>query len=392
MTVVVLADRYDLGELIGRGGMADVHAAVDQRLERDVAVKIVRPNGHSPADLGARFEDEARIAAGLQHPNVVAVYDTGVTDENCPFIVMERLPGETLADRVRQGPLPEPAVRVIAEDVLGALAAAHAAGVVHRDVKPGNILLTADGRAKIADFGIARESDSLLVDPTTTNALTGTPAYLAPERIEGRPATARTDIWALGVVLYEALAGRKPFEGATPLATAMAVRDQDATPLQDIRPDVDPALASVVMRAMSRDPMQRYATAAEMAAALHVDPDATRVDGTMTLIAPPPAMAAPWGRRVPMRAVAIAAAALAAVLLLIAIGLAAGRDDEPRRDTPANPAVAETPSTTAPRATTTTTIAATGPAIDIQIGGDGADGADGADAPRQRDGKRKGRD
>ncbi len=398
MSRVLLCDRYEIGDVIGRGGMADVHEGTDARLQRDVAVKIVRSNGNSMPDAGARFDDEARVAARLQHPNVVAVYDTGTTDDDRAFIVMERLPGETLADRIRQGPMNEAQVRVIADDVLAALAAAHAAGVVHRDIKPGNILLTDDGHAKVADFGIARESETLLVDPTTTDALTGTPAYVAPERVVGEPATARSDIWALGVVLYEALAGRKPFEGTTPLATAMAVRDGGATPLAELRPDVDPAFAAVVTRALAADPADRYASATEMAAATRagVDADATHVDQTMMLTAPvataatPATTAGPALRpRVPGRVLALAAIALGVVLLLIGIGMAAGRDDTPRSETPATPAASETPTTAAPT-TTTPTVTTTAPALQIQIGGAGAGGGNGGAAkPGKRGGKGK---
>jgi eukaryotic-like serine/threonine-protein kinase len=352
MSLVRLADRYRVGDVIGRGGMADVHAAVDERLERDVAVKIMRPGSVAADDLEARFDDEARIAASLQHPNVVAVYDTGATDDGRPYIIMERLPGETLADRMRNGPLPDPAVRAIAEDVLAALGAAHAAGIVHRDIKPGNILLTDDGRAKIADFGIARESDTLLVDPTTTNALTGTPAYLAPERIEGGAATARSDIWALGVVLYEALAGNKPFDGPTPLAVAMAVRDGEAPRLNG----GDPALVTVIDRAMSRDPNLRYATAAEMASAINVDATQRIDDSTVVLAAPAPAAAAavpPWWRRLPSRTLSIAGATAAAIALLIGIGLVAGRSDDGGPSVPAKPVGAQ--ATTLPITTVTST-------------------------------------
>jgi serine/threonine-protein kinase len=341
MCLMLLADRYELGDLIGRGGMADVHAGLDQRLQRDVAIKIMRPGSVAADDLEARFEDEARVAARLHHPNVVSVYDTGVTDDGKPFIVMERLPGTTFGDRMRAGPLDADEVRAVAEDVLAAIGAAHAAGVVHRDIKPGNILMTEDGRAKIADFGIARESDTLLVDPTTTQALTGTPAYLAPERIEGKPATAQSDLWALGVVLYEALAGQKPFDGPTPLAVAVAVRDDDPTPLPELRPGVEPTMAAAVATAMAADPSQRFGTAAEMAAAVRgesvvADPNATVVDGTIAdgtvmLPAGPAAGAAmaaatlPWWQRVPRRTMAYAGGLAAAVLLLVGIGIFAGR-------------------------------------------------------------------
>ncbi|MBA3655586.1 MAG: serine/threonine protein kinase, partial [Actinobacteria bacterium] len=323
MSQMLLGDRYELGGVIGRGGMAEVHGATDTRLGRDVAIKLMRGGGADGEDMKARFEDEARVAARLEHPNVVAVYDTGIAPDGRPFIVMERLPGETLGDRMRAGPLPEPVVRSVADDVLAALAAAHAAGIVHRDIKPGNILLTEDGRAKIADFGIARESDSLLVDPTSTNALTGTPAYLAPERVDGHPATARSDIWALGVVLYEALAGRKPFDGPNPLAVAMAVRDDNAPPLTDLNPAVDPVIAAVVETAMARDPAGRFATAVEMRTAMRGDATASTADTTLVaagtvvdptvMLSPPPstaAAAAPLiaSRRPPVRALALAGA------------------------------------------------------------------------------------
>ncbi len=393
MTSMRLGDRFEVGDVIGRGGMADVHTAFDQRLQRDVAVKIMRPGSIAPDDMAARFEDEARVAARLNHPNVVSVYDTGVTDDGLPYIVMERLPGETLGDRMRAGALSDAAVRVLADDVLAAMAAAHAAGIVHRDIKPGNILLTEDGHAKIADFGIARESNTLLVDPTTTNALTGTPAYLAPERVDGKPATARSDIWALGVVLYEALAGRKPFDGPSPLAVAMAVRDDDPTPLRELRPDVDPTLAAAVTRAMAGDPAARFATAAEMATAMNQDPAATVVDGagvvdgppvdpTRTLMAPSP-LAAAWWRRVPRRTVLAAGGLAGAAVLLIGLGVAASRDDPPA--TPVNPASAVVSTTVAPVVTTTPSSIA--PSAQVQ-----QDDETPVRTVRRRSGKRKGDD
>jgi serine/threonine protein kinase len=370
--VLLLAERYEIAEIIGRGGMGDVYAGRDRRLQRDVAIKVMRPGAVGVADAEARFEDEARVAARLQHPNVVAVYDTGTTGDGRPFIVMERLPGVTLADQMRAGPLSQDAVRVVADDVLAAMAAAHAAGILHRDIKPGNILMTEDGRAKIADFGVAREADtdSLLVDPTTTNALSGTPAYLAPERLAGQPATAASDIWALGVVLYEALAGRKPFDGPTPIAVAMAVRDGDNPPLEEVAPDTDPTLTAAVNRAMNGDPAQRFQTAREMRAAVAgvpADVDATVVDLPVvdrTIVAgPAPLAAAPWWRRLSPRAAAIALGAAAAILLLVGIGVAAGRSsDDHTPVTPARPANAEVTTTAAP----TTTLTTTAPVQNVQ--------------------------
>nr|MDQ6910284.1 serine/threonine protein kinase [Actinomycetota bacterium] len=253
--MTVIADRYEVGELLGRGGMAEVFAGVDNRLGREVAVKLLRPEISARPDLRTRFEAEARAAASLSNPNAVAVFDTG-EENGVPYIVMERLPGETLADRIAAGPLDPVDVKRIACEVLGALGAAHAVGLAHRDVKPGNILIAADGRAKVADFGIAKsvEAEEGAPDLTGTGQLLGTPAYLAPERLNGAPATAQSDIYALGVVLYEALTGAKPFDGATPLATAQAISAGSHPPLGELRPGLEPRLVTAVERAMATDP------------------------------------------------------------------------------------------------------------------------------------------
>ncbi|MDP9442205.1 MAG: protein kinase, partial [Actinomycetota bacterium] len=199
----LLAGRYRLGSLLGRGGMAEVYDAFDERLDRWVAVKVLRPEMAAQEGVRTRFEGEARSAARLAHPNVVAIYDTG-EEGDTPFIVMERLPGETLADRMAAGPVDTHWLLRVAGDVLLALGAAHAAGIVHRDVKPGNILIAADGCAKVADFGIAKSLEVAAgADLTNTNQLVGTPAYLAPERLNGQPATPQSDLYAVGVVLYE---------------------------------------------------------------------------------------------------------------------------------------------------------------------------------------------
>ncbi|MFN2606698.1 MAG: protein kinase [Acidimicrobiales bacterium] len=263
----LIADRYEVADLLGRGGMAEVYAGTDRRLARPVAIKLLSPAMAARPDLRTRFEAEARAAASLSHPNAVAVFDTGEHD-GVPFIVMERLPGETLADRLGAGRADPAWVRGLAEEVLAALGAAHAVGLVHRDVKPANILLASDGRAKVADFGIAKSLEAGGADLTTTGQLLGTPAYLAPERIEGAPATPASDLWSLGVVLYEALAGAKPFSGDTPLATARAVAGGSHPPLSALRPDLDPGLVAAVERAMAQDPADRFTSADEMAAAL----------------------------------------------------------------------------------------------------------------------------
>jgi hypothetical protein len=265
----VIAQRYRLGEELGRGGMAEVRAGTDLRLQRPVAIKFLLPEMAARDDIRRRFEAEARSAASLTDPHAVAVYDTGEHD-GTPYIVMERLPGETLADRIAAGPVDPTWLRQISCEVLGALASAHASGMVHRDVKPGNILLTADGHAKIADFGIAKslEDSTGSLDLTGTGQLLGTPAYLAPERLDGAQATARSDLYSLGVVLYEALSGTRPFPGDTPLGVARAVALGQYRPLAEVRPGLDPALVAAVEHAMARDPDRRFASATAMAAAL----------------------------------------------------------------------------------------------------------------------------
>lgn len=276
-----LSARYRVGALLGRGGMAEVYDGYDERLHRPVAVKLLQASAASDPGIRERFEVEARAAARLTHPNVVAVYDTG-EDAGTPFIIMERLPGETLADRMAAGPVDAGWLRQVALDVLGALGAAHAAGIVHRDVKPGNILIGPDGHAKVADFGIAK-SVEFATDATGAGLVIGTPAYLSPERVEGRPATGRSDLYSLGVVLYEALAGVKPFDGPTPVAVADAVLHAEVPPLGDARPDLDPVFVAAVERAFSREPTDRPASAEGLAAELMGRDGVASTDPTVAL-------------------------------------------------------------------------------------------------------------
>jgi serine/threonine-protein kinase len=273
LTGRVVADRYRVGERIGLGGMAEVRRAQDLRLDRPVALKFLDPSLAAQPDLRRRFEDEARAAARLNHPSVVQVFDSGEW-EGQPFLVMELLSGRTFADEMAGGPLPVARVRTVAADVLDALDAAHASGVLHRDVKPANLLVADGGTVKIADFGIAKadpiqgeHSASDPSPPTMTGQLLGTPSYLPPERVAGHRATPASDVWALGVVLWEALAGRRAFPG-NGIQTAMAVASTDLAPVAETRPDADPALARAVDVAVRRDPAQRWASAAAMRNAL----------------------------------------------------------------------------------------------------------------------------
>ena len=263
----LVAGRYRLGPRIGAGGMAEVFRADDTRLGRAVAVKLLKTEHARDETFRRRFESEARTAAGLAHPNIVPVFDVG-EDAGRPFIVMALIEGPSLSERLRSGPLSEAAAVAVVRDVLAALTAAHAAGVLHRDVKPANILLAPDGSARLADFGIAKAYDAAVTDPglTATNLVLGTPLYLAPERAQGQAATVASDVWSAGVVLYECLAGSHPFAGNTPLAVALAAQRGVLTPLSTVRPDVTPALAAVAELAMATSPAERYPSAAAMAA------------------------------------------------------------------------------------------------------------------------------
>ena len=323
----LIAGRYELGELLGSGGMSLVHAGTDRKLRRPVAVKLLRPEMAAREDIRNRFEAEARLAAVIAHPNAVAVYDTG-EHQGTPYIVMERLPGQTLADVIAQGPLEPQRARRLARQILGALESAHLAGLVHRDVKPSNVLIAADGQVKLADFGIAKSlAGPRGADLTLTGQVVGTPAYLSPEQLEGRTATPRSDVYAVGVLLYEALTGSKPSLPPQPLAA--------------VRPDIDADLAAAVDRALSPDPADRYATAGEMSVALGraelsgpvpVPPiDATRVLETTPPVAAtaPPLSAGPLTppprRRWPPTAL-IVGLVLLSVFAAIALVLAR-RDD-----------------------------------------------------------------
>jgi tRNA A-37 threonylcarbamoyl transferase component Bud32 len=295
----VVGGRYRVGRLLARGGMAEVYDGFDTRLGRPVAVKILRPAMAVRPEVRRRFEDEARAAARLSHPNVVAVFDTG-EDEGEPWIVMECLSGETLAHKMAaaDGPLPLDWTLRMAGDVLGALSAAHAAGIIHRDVKPGNILFSDEGCAKVGDFGIAKSVENM-GDATTAGLLLGTPRYLAPERIEGRSSTAATDIYSMGVILYEALSGQPAFAGDTPVSTAYNVQHTPPPPLAQLRPDLPAPVVAAVERAMERDPAERFSTAAELGAALRdarpvVTDDTEMIDlrDPTVVLAPDPTAAA----------------------------------------------------------------------------------------------------
>jgi serine/threonine protein kinase len=265
----ILAGRYRLQRRVGGGGMGAVWEAYDQELDRPVAIKIPDRSLAADESFVERFRREARSAGRLSHPNVAQVYDYGM-DDGQPYLVMELVPGETLASRLaREGPLPSEDARRIAAGVADALHAAHEGGVVHRDVKPGNIMLTPEGGVKVMDFGIAAAAADGRM--TGTGQVLGTPAYMAPEQAAGKGATPASDVYALGVVLYEMLAGRAPFAGDTALAVASAHLHRDPEPLQTAAPEADPEAVEAVNSAMAKDPADRPATAAAMATMLRGD-------------------------------------------------------------------------------------------------------------------------
>lgn len=265
-TLELLAGRYEMHGRLGLGGMAEVRDGWDTRLRRPIAIKLLHPALSAQNGIRNRFDAEAHAAAALNHPNIVAVHDIGEHD-GTPFIVMERLPGETLADQIACGPLSQARTGAMLDNVLAALIAAHRAAILHRDIKPGNILVAAGGDVmKVADFGIAKTPEAT---NTLTGHIVGTIAYLSPERLAGAPACVADDLYAVGVVGYEALAGHRPFPQENMAALASAILHGRPPPLGRLRPDVDPGLIAVIERAMARDPRQRFGSAEEMRAALH---------------------------------------------------------------------------------------------------------------------------
>ncbi|GAA1826438.1 Stk1 family PASTA domain-containing Ser/Thr kinase [Agromyces salentinus] len=270
----MLAERYRVGQLIGRGGMSDVHVGQDTRLGRQVAIKLLKPQLATDPAFRMRFRQEAQSAARMAHPTIVRVFDAGeetVTDASghevqLPFIVMEFVEGRLLKDIIHDGPLePAAAVRVI-DGVLTALEYSHRAGVVHRDIKPGNIMITTTGQVKVMDFGIARAVSDSSTTVAQTTAILGTASYFSPEQAKGETVDARTDLYSTGVVLFEMLTGRPPFRGDTPVAVAYQHVSERPVKPSVINPRVSPALDAVVMHALAKARESRYQTAAEFRA------------------------------------------------------------------------------------------------------------------------------
>ncbi len=265
----LLSGRYRIVRHVARGGMAEVYLGHDELLDRTVAIKVLIPERASDASFVERFRREAKAAAGLNHHNIVGVHDFG-EDEGQYFMVMEYVDGPTLRDVIRgDGPMaPERAI-AIAAAIAAALAAAHAKGIIHRDVKPANVLIaSATGTVKVADFGIARAADNAQEGLTMPGAVMGTATYLSPEQAQGIQVDARSDIYSLGMVLYEMLAGRAPFKGDTPVAVAYKQLHEVPPAPSALNSAVSPALDALVARALSKDPDQRPNSATEFRAEL----------------------------------------------------------------------------------------------------------------------------
>ncbi|MFT4082851.1 MAG: serine/threonine-protein kinase, partial [Nocardioides sp.] len=281
-----MASRYVFGELIATGGMGEVWRATDTALGREVAIKLLKPEYADDSVNRSRFDSEARHAAALHHPHVAAVYDVGEMPTASglmrPYLVMEYVEGQPLS-ALLPGPLDPDAVRDLLGQAGDALAAAHRAGIVHRDVKPANLLVTPDRQVKVTDFGIARAASSGAI--TGTGQVMGTPQYLSPEQARGEAATPASDVYGLGVVAFECLAGYRPFQKESPVATAIAHLHDPVPPL----PETVPAdLAAVVMRALAKDPAERYPDAAAFTEALRATaPGAAGATGAAaTVVAP----------------------------------------------------------------------------------------------------------
>jgi hypothetical protein len=323
----MLAGRYELGPLLGRGGMGEVYRAWDGLLGREIALKVLRPEYAGSREFVARFEREAQNAAALSHPNVVRVFDAGGAPGGTRYIAMEYVSGGTLADRIRAGGALAPRVAVgVAHQIAGALFYAHRCGIVHRDVKPHNVLVAGGGEAKVADFGIARVAEATIL--TRPDMVVGSVGYLSPEQARGEPADHRTDLYSLGVVLYEMLTGRLPFQAESPIGVAMKHATQAPPSPRATNPAVPEDLAAVTLKLLSKDPDDRHANAGELMTDLERLRDKARPKGAPTApTAVLPGAAAVRSRRRRRRVAALVAVVCGVAALALA-PLAFGEEDD----------------------------------------------------------------
>ena len=318
---------YRVLEILGEGGMGTVYLAEDTRLGRRVAIKVIQGAAHTHPANRARFLQEARAASALDHPHIGAIYQIDETEDGVPFLVMAHYEGETLDRRIAAGPMRVGEAIQLAAQVADGLAHAHARGVIHRDIKPSNVMRTNDGVVKILDFGLAKVlgADSM----TVTGVSIGTPGFMSPEQVRSEPVDARSDVWAVGVMLYALLAGRSPFEADNLAATTYAILEGHPTPLREIFPRVPDGLQEILDRCMAKDPSERYPDARALAADLHalaarlgsddaLTLAATATSGARTLVLPPSSRRTTAVRRGSPRLM------VGALVLVLAAGAIAG--------------------------------------------------------------------